>query len=465
VTFPSGHHDIVQGNQWTVTNKVLTSNVATLTISTSTMKMRPGETIYVSGVGAPFDGYWTVLSIESNKVSYAVVNANVTSAASGGVVTPRIQGHGGASDGWFGGTTVGLASWTALYYELPYGWGGGTTYRKNGVVEVTNKALTSNVATLTVISPHYFIIGEEITVSIGDAVFDGVFTVTAVTANTVSYAKTNANVTSAVTTGYAKPNGKQTFFGNFHYVYFTADFVVPDNWILLALRNGDGATVEWGTGDAVDPGFDSDSPVLKQVILNSTTDVTASAGNKPALRIGSITGAHLRIDGNEIQSMATDSTVSSLAINGAGGGSVNLGKAGSNDVQSLADFVIPNFPTTANAANVNMGTGGKIFRVTSTLRVKKNIRPLSVDVDTILDLEPHRYRSKIKTDDQKRDYVGFIAEEADALGLEEWVDRDDEGTIQGFNYATWVVALQAVARRQRDQIQSLEARLAALEAN
>jgi len=68
---------------------------------------------------------------------------------------------------------------------------------------VNNKALTSNVATLTTSANHGFKVGDVVTVAISDAVFDGTFTITAVTSNTFSYAKTNANVTSAAATGTA----------------------------------------------------------------------------------------------------------------------------------------------------------------------------------------------------------------------------------------------------------------------
>jgi hypothetical protein len=67
---------------------------------------------------------------------------------------------------------------------------------------VTNKALTNNVATLTVGS-HEFRVGMPVVVTGVDATFNGTYTITAVTATTFSYAKTNANVTSAVATGTA----------------------------------------------------------------------------------------------------------------------------------------------------------------------------------------------------------------------------------------------------------------------
>ena len=59
--------------------------------------------------------------------------------------------------------------------------------------------------------------------------------------------------------GLAAPTGKDTFVGNFHIVdYYGDDFVVPSNWLLLAVRNGDLLSVEWGSGEVVDPGYTSE---------------------------------------------------------------------------------------------------------------------------------------------------------------------------------------------------------------
>jgi hypothetical protein len=65
---------------------------------------------------------------------------------------------------------------------------------------VTNKALTSNVVTLT-FSANTIAVGATVVVSISDAVFDGVFVVTAQSGTTISYAKVNANVTSGASSG------------------------------------------------------------------------------------------------------------------------------------------------------------------------------------------------------------------------------------------------------------------------
>jgi hypothetical protein len=69
---------------------------------------------------------------------------------------------------------------------------------------VTNKALTTNVATITTSAPHGFLAGQTVTVAAVDAVFNGTFTIIDVpTTATFTYAKTNADVLTGVATGSA----------------------------------------------------------------------------------------------------------------------------------------------------------------------------------------------------------------------------------------------------------------------
>ncbi len=74
---------------------------------------------------------------------------------------------------------------------------------------VNNKALTSNVATLTTASAHGFCAGMEVTISGVDATFNGTYTISTVpTATTFTYAKTAADVASTAVSpaGTAKSN-------------------------------------------------------------------------------------------------------------------------------------------------------------------------------------------------------------------------------------------------------------------
>jgi len=81
----------------------------------------------------------------------------------------------------------------------------------SGNLSISNVALTSNVATVTV-GTHTLQVGESVTINCSNSVFSGTYTITAVTGTTFDFARTNTNVTSAsatgtVTNGVAVPAG------------------------------------------------------------------------------------------------------------------------------------------------------------------------------------------------------------------------------------------------------------------
>ena len=79
---------------------------------------------------------------------------------------------------------------------------------------VSNKALTSNIATLTTSASHTYLVGDVVVVSGVDATFNGTFNIIAVpTATTFTYAKTNANVTSVAASGSAAVSARRKFAG------------------------------------------------------------------------------------------------------------------------------------------------------------------------------------------------------------------------------------------------------------
>ena len=67
---------------YAVTNKALTSNVATLTTAAHGYKV--GDTVTVVGVGNQFNGTHVITAVASTTFSYASVANNVTSVASSG---------------------------------------------------------------------------------------------------------------------------------------------------------------------------------------------------------------------------------------------------------------------------------------------------------------------------------------------------------------------------------------------
>jgi hypothetical protein len=72
----------------TVSNKALTTNVATITTSAA-HGLFVGDTVKITGVDSTFNGTWAITTVPSTTTfTYARTAANVTSAASGGSVFP-----------------------------------------------------------------------------------------------------------------------------------------------------------------------------------------------------------------------------------------------------------------------------------------------------------------------------------------------------------------------------------------
>ena len=103
---------------------------------------------------------------------------------------------------------------------------------------VTNKALTSNVATLTTAAAHGFAVGFEVVVTGVDATFNGTYTITAVTSTTFSYAKTAADVASTAVSPAGTATSEIEHFvdyagGGAYRVYAMCDDGVYVYWITL----------------------------------------------------------------------------------------------------------------------------------------------------------------------------------------------------------------------------------------
>jgi hypothetical protein len=283
------------GSTFTVTNKALTANVATITTS-GTHGFYVGKSVIIAGVDATFNGTFTIVSVAATTFTYALVAADVVSIASGGtafsytqtanlqqwqdsngVVLASITYDGRVtttvltvpSPGWIAvndiyangttgtrlnfvngggitainvtniatipfrvmgmvGQTGDLQTWTDSSSNIlakmdPNGAlvVGGTSvaarltvFTTSGTIgavvrgagatyTITNKALTTNVATLTTSVTHSLVAGRTVVVAGVDATFNGTYTIASVTGTTFTYAKVNADVVSVVATGTA----------------------------------------------------------------------------------------------------------------------------------------------------------------------------------------------------------------------------------------------------------------------
>jgi hypothetical protein len=155
----------VNEQAFTVTNKALTGDVATLTTS-SEHGFLANQTVVISGVDDIFDGTYVIATIPTTTTfTYNKTNATIASTS----VVPTAGAYDGA----------------------------------NYVIKtVTNRVLTSSVATLTA-TAHGFDAGSVVTVKGVGPSFDGSYVVSAVTTDTFSYNvnKSTPNVsTAAITT-------------------------------------------------------------------------------------------------------------------------------------------------------------------------------------------------------------------------------------------------------------------------
>jgi hypothetical protein len=121
--------------------------------------------------------------------------------------------------------------------------------------------------------------------------------------------------------------------------------------------------------------------------------------------------------------------------------------------------------TTGNAANVFISTTGLFSRSTSSIKYKTDVEDaeLSYSESLVFNSRPVWYRSLSESDPSEYSYWGFIAEEVAEIDprMVHWGKDGPEGV----QYERYVVHLVSVIQKQKQQLDAIESRLAALEAN
>ena len=120
-----------------------------------------------------------------------------------------------------------------------------------------------------------------------------------------------------------------------------------------------------------------------------------------------------------------------------------------------------------DSANVVIDGSGNLYRATSALKYKQDVRDLeSIDISGF---RPVRYKSKSPKDDPNKDFLGFIADEFHDAGLTELVsygnDSDGKPTVvEGFNYDRLTVILTKALQEANTKIATLETEMNSLKA-
>jgi hypothetical protein len=124
--------------------------------------------------------------------------------------------------------------------------------------------------------------------------------------------------------------------------------------------------------------------------------------------------------------------------------------------------------TTSSSANMSMPNNtGEFFRSTSSRKYKDNIVTLTDELaDKILNCRPVSYTSTCAADDKTKIFYGMIAEEVHEVdsSLVLYDNEPETPVPEGVQYDRFVPALINLVKRQKAQIETLEAKVAALEA-
>lgn len=195
-------------------------------------------------------------------------------------------------------------------------------------------------------------------------------------------------------------------------------------------------------------------------LFSGTSELNATNGNAV---LGGVTVSSLTSNG-------TISTGTNQSIN-SGGGLTCIGSATFGQGAGIFEF-LSSSGNVRVSATYNQVASGRAMQVTSTglygttastERKKHNINPFSIDIDSLLQLEPVSFNYLESIDEEQNTEYGFIAEDADRLGLYPLVGYDKDGLPDYFAYEKLSVFLLQVAKTQKEEIDLLKARLDALE--
>jgi hypothetical protein len=266
---------------------------------------------------------------------------------------------------------------------------------------------------------------------------------------------------------------------------------VQDGNFLGRIRFDSYDTAAYRTGAAITANADGQTWASGDCPTRLVFSTTADGASSPTERM------RIQSDGNiSIGSAASTTYRCALAVASGADRDIFLGgiSGASNGFQvnwlhatTALSVKFNSITTTASAANafLDSADGNRIYRSTSSLRYKKNVENIDqLKADAILSLRPVWYRSKASNDRQDWSWYGLIAEEVAQVEprLVHWTYLDEdyetetvngeikktlkEGAQQvpdGVQYDRLTVLLLDVVRRQQQAIETLEAKVAALE--
>jgi len=228
-------------------------------------------------------------------------------------------------------------------------------------------------------------------------------------------------------------------------------------------------------GNATDPIISVTGDTNTGFFFPSADTIATTVGGTERMRITS--GGNVSVK-SDVASNTVFEAWNTNTTNGYGGyirggqtsGDYALSVAGSGGTEYLkvrGDGWIISLTTYNNtsgvSANLGIDSSGNIFRATSSSKYKKDIKYYDKGLDTVLLMNPIYYKSKSEFDGGKQ-FAGFIAEEIHTLGLNEFVQYNDEtNEPEGLNYGNMSAILVKAIQEQQGTICSQASRISLLE--
>jgi hypothetical protein len=223
--------------------------------------------------------------------------------------------------------------------------------------------------------------------------------------------------------------------------------------------------------------FNYDTPSNHAFQVNGSTVFSVNSSGV-ALSPGTSFNSNLDVNGS--LSSTSIATINGGVFNGGTtiGGSVSASGAivanadSSNAKVTLSSSGALTMDIRSGVGTVNalFDTNGNLLRQGSSARYKQDIEDLVVDKNDILNMQPKSYRRIEEVEelgDNAVTYGGFIAENLAGTSLDKFVSymKDEDGNLipDGVYYGELTAALVTIIKDQEERLNSVEARLAALE--
>jgi len=112
--------------------------------------------------------------------------------------------------------------------------------------------------------------------------------------------------------------------------------------------------------------------------------------------------------------------------------------------------------TTSNAANLYIDSGaGLLYRSTSSLKYKKEVRDYNKGLAEVMSIRPVYYKGKSENDGDK-EYAGLIAEDIHELGLTEFVQYAEDGSPDALAYSNMIALAFKAIQELKAEIDELK---------